>query len=58
MFKGDGDMPQAGCLARSQESHVECLGKEGFTFLSWGGGAGKGCHSGGMLPFRKDVAVF
>lgn len=56
-FKGDGDMPQAGCSARSQESHVESLRKEGFKFLSWGGDAGKRGHSGSKLSFRKDVAV-
>ena len=43
---GGGEMQEASYLAKNQESHVVCLGKGGFKFLSWGGGVQKDCHLG------------
>lgn len=44
IIEGNGGMQEAGRSAGSQESHVGYLRKEGFKFLSWGGGMGKDCQ--------------
>ena len=51
-------MQEARHSARSQRSHVVCLGKGGFKFSSWRGGIQKGCHVGARLQFREDVTAF
>lgn len=43
---GEGGRGDARGQLFSQESHVVCLGKGGFKFLSWGGGVQKDCHLG------------